>query len=584
MGARGKAVGTQFARLAGIVLLATSVLGAVLFLAWLPLLDKIAGGFFLPTEQVRPARYSVSPARQMEFTTSDGVALAADVYHPIGLKRSPTILVRIPLTDTVWNRVRTTSIARFWAARGYTIVMQGTRGRYHSGGVFEPLSHEREDGIETMRWLQHQPWYNGKVATWGGSAFGQTQWAIADQHDPGVGAFFVQIASSHFYTVFHPGGAFALESGLYWALNSNGPRDRDVDMAALDRGAKAFPTLMADNAAGAQVPFFDTWVQAARDSAYWRNADGEDRARHASAPMLLLGGWYDPFLPTMLQDFADLSAENASRDTRLIIGPYAHAREIVWPGAKLAEPYRRASVAPALAWFDSRLAVTTAALRMPRVRIFVLGENVWRDENEWPLARTNFTSLYLREGGRLLNEASQDRDAHDHYLYDPRNPVPTLGGAMIGPRGGVARQAPIGTRADVLSFVTPVLEKPVEITGPVRAVLWVATDAPSTDFTAKLSDVYPDGAAYNLVDGILRREYARGAKTRIEIELGPISVLVPPGHRLRLDVSSSNHPRFDRNPNTGERAATATQTIVANQTLWRGAGAASEIVLPIIPR
>jgi len=505
------------------------------------------------------------------------------VHRPIGLDKAPTILIRIPFTNTLWNRVQSDSIARFWAARGYTVVVQGTRGRYRSSGEFYPLMHERADGIETLRWLAQQPWYDGRLAMWGGSAFGHTQWAVSDQRSQGVKVFFVHIASSRFQNFFHPGGAFALESGLYWALQSYGDRDRNVDMEALDRGANGFPVIEADDRAATNIPFFDDWVREGPGSSYWDPIDGQDRARNAVAPMLLLAGWYDPFLPGMLRDFDALTSSPASAGSRLIIGPYSHAREIDWPGTPDKIPYRRGSVEPTISWFDEQLGVGNAVRPLPRVRIFVLGANVWRDENEWPLARTRFTPFYLRTDGALGPDGPSTRDAVDQFRYDPMSPVPTRGGAMLGPRAGVALQDPPGARGDVLSYVSAPLQGSMEVTGPIKATLWVATDAPSTDFTAKLSFVTRDGASYNLADGIVRRNYVPGERTEIEIDLGATSVVLAAGMRLRLDISSSNHPRFDRNPNTGENVATAKRTTVANQTIVRSVDAPSRILLPLIP-
>lgn len=546
--------------------------------------DRAAEALFLPSDATRPAIYDVLTERGAEFTTSDDVVLRADLHRPVGLATTPTILVRIPFTNTFWNRTRSDSIGRFWAARGYTVVVQGTRGRYRSGGAFEPLIHERRDGIETLDWLSKQPWYDGRLAMWGGSAFGHTQWAVADQADPGADAFFIQIASSSFRDFFHPGGAFALESALYWALRSHGDKDRDVDMTALHQGADAWPVLLADDKAGVDVDFFNDWAGNDRQSAFWKEVDGNERARHTAAPILLLGGWYDPFLPSMLRDFADLTSMPASAESRLIIGPYAHAEEIAWPGMTQRVPYRRNSVEPALRWFDRHLGLRPDEPPMAPVRIFVLGANRWRDENEWPLARTEFTPFYFHDGGVLRPERPASADGSDVYDYDPRNPVPTRGGAMLGPDAGPVAQAAVGERPDVISYLTPASTQTVELTGPVKVVLWVTTDAPSTDFTAKLSAVLPDGDAYNLTDGILRRSYAPGETTRIEIDLGATSVALPVGHRLRLDISSSNHPRFDRNPNTGESASTATQTRIAHQIIRRAAPTPSHIVLPIIPQ
>lgn len=370
---------------------------------------------------------------------------------------------------------------------------------------------------------------------WGGSAFGHTQWAVSDQVNPGADAFFIHVASSRFRDFFWPGGAFALESSLYWALRSHGDREHEVDIEALHRGAGAWPVLSADDLSGVDVRFFNDWVSHDRQSAFWKKVDGEDRAHNAAAPILLLGGWYDPFLPGMLQDFADLTSKPASADSKLIIGPYAHAHEIFWPGMKYM-PYRISGIPPALRWFDHRLGLRQNQPPMPAVRIFVLGANIWRDENEWPLARTKFTPFYLQEGGVLGQERPTLTGGSDSFDYDPQNPVPTRGGAMLGPEAGPMVQAAIGERPDVISYLTPVSRKAVEIIGPVKVVLWGETDAPSTDFTAKLSAVMPEGGTYNLVDGILRRNYTPGSSTRIEIDLGAISVALPVGHRLRLDI------------------------------------------------
>ncbi len=545
--------------------------------------DRAASAFFLPSDQVRPARYSVATTRGHDLALDDGVTLSADLHRPRRLARAPTILVRVPVTDTVYNRLRSDTIGRFWAARGYNVVVQGTRGRYRSGGSFEPLVHERDDGLATLAWLRAQSWHDGRLAMWGGSAFGHTQWAIIDQADSAPDAYFIQIASSRFREMFHPGGAFALESALYWTLNSHGSRDRAVDYEELDRGARALPVITADDeAAGVDVPFFDAWAGEAADSDYWRRANGGADPAAASAPVLLLGGWYDPFLPSMLADWEKLQAAPGASESRLMIGPFAHATTIKWPGARVDQPYRQASIAPALAWFDQQLGIDGGERALPRVRIFVLGENVWRDEEEWPLARTVYTSLHLGPGRTLTQAAGPT--AAESYIYDPANPAPTAGGAMLGARGGVALQAQVGVRADVMSYLTDALSAPLEITGPVRTVLTVSTDAPSTDFTAKLILVQPDGVAINLADGIVRRAYSPGVRAEIEIDMGAISVLAPAGARLRLDISSSNFPRFDRNPNTGESSLVATRFRRAEQQVWRGEGVRSYLVLPVIPR
>jgi putative CocE/NonD family hydrolase len=563
--------------------------------------DAVVGYFILPREGVRPAQYAVQTERGARMTTSDGVTLVADIHRPKTVGPTPTILVRIPFSRTFRNTLGADAIAGFWASRGYTVVVQGTRGRYDSGGAFYPLRHERQDGIETLQWLARQPWFDGRLGMWGGSAFGHTQWAVADQRGPGPTALLIQIASTSFREMFHAGGAFALESALYWAARSGGRVDVEPSYDALQRGFDGFPVIEADDRAVGNVAFFDDWLLHREAHAYWALIDGQDRTRTLAAPVLLMAGWYDPFLPTQLRDFMTLRREAASRvagHSRLIIGPWVHADTVRFPDGSTTDAYRRASLAPSLSWFDHHLmgSPRDPSLAAP-VRLYVMGENVWRSEQEWPLARAQYTPFYLRSGGRANSAAGDGRltrdaphapEPADSYLYDPRNPVPSRGGAMLGTRAGIALQTDVESRDDVLVYTGEPLANDMEVTGPISAILYVSTDAPNTDFTVKLVDVHPDGKAYNVSDGILRRSYpqpaASGAATEIAVELWPTSMLFRRGHRLRVEVSSSNHPRFDRNPNTGGDIPTERHPVMAKQSLSHGAAAPSRVILPVIPR
>ncbi|MEQ1782462.1 MAG: CocE/NonD family hydrolase [Hyphomonadaceae bacterium] len=549
------------------------------------LTDVLAEQLFLPKD-ARPATYDVR-TREAAMQTSDGVTLTADIHAPVGPTSTPTILVRIPFNDELWNRLRSDSIGRYWAKRGYTVVVQGTRGRYRSEGTFYPAVNEERDGRETIEWLKTQPWFDGRLAMWGGSGFGHTQWAVSDLAEEGPDAFAIQIASTSYYSTFYHGGAFALESALYWGLVSPPERDRPTSGAEIQKGADGWPVIEADDRALKDVTFFNDWATHRTNDAYWRSIDGTDRAMKVSAPVLMLGGWYDPFLPSMLEDFTRLTTENPhplARQSRIIIGPYIHAGEIEWPGAKLDAPYRTASIQPVLNWFDHWLGTAQASLRGAPVRIFVLGDNVWRDENEWPLARTQYTPFYFHSNGALDPKVPSPGERPIDWVYDPQNPVPTRGGAMLGPRSGIFEQDAALTRSDVITFETQPLEMPLEVTGPISALLYVSTDAPSTDFTVKLLDVHPNGEAYNIADGIVRKNFSPDVAQEIEVLLNPTSVVFPAGHRIRIDVSSSNFPRFDRNPNTGEDPATAVIHRPARQTLHLERQPHSQIVLPVIPR
>lgn len=567
-------------------------------LAWLAY--QLAPWFLGRRLGIGPPEFAVRVERSMAFTTSNGVRLVADVYRPRRAGVTPTLLMRIPLSKTLQNTLFVGVVGRMWAEHGYKVVFQGTRGRYESGGQYDPLRHERQDGLETLEWLERQPWFDGRLGMWGGSYFAYTQWVLADQVNPGPQALFIQLASTDFHGMFYPGGAFSLESTLFWALRSHGPRDVWPSPEALERGFNGFPLIEADDRAGKDIPFFDDWVSHPERDPYWVEIDGEDRNKTLKAPVLLMAGWFDPFLPTQLNDFVCIRSDaepHVARETRLIVGPWAHAHTVTFPGDFTPRNYRLESLAPSVAWFDRHLKFSgQQGTDFPAVRIYVMGENVWRDEPEWPLARTQYTAYYLRGRGRANTAAGSGiltlvppdlSEAPDSYVYDPRNPVPTAGGAMLGFRAGVARQNSIEARSDVLVYTGEPLEEDLEVTGPIQLVLYVSTTAPSTDFAAKLVDVRPDGSAYNVSDGILRHGFGpseRKRPTEIHIQLWPTSTVIFKGHRVRLEVSSSNYPRFDRNPNTGRPIATETEPVPATQTVYHGPRTPSRVILPVIPR
>jgi uncharacterized protein len=576
------------------------VAGVAVFVAY-----QLAPTLLAELVGARPAEYAVRIERRATMTTSGGIALVSDIYHPVRAGATPAILVRIPYSKTLVNSLIATVVGRFWAERGYTVVIQGTRGRYESGGGHYPLIHERGDGIETLRWLKRQPWFDGRLGMWGGSAFGHTQWAVADQvpaAPSGHTALVVQISSTDFHGMFYPGGAFSLASALFWAIRSRGAEDEWPDSAALQRGASSLPLVDADDRAIADVPFFNDWARHPERDAYWQRIDGDDRAASLQAPMLLMAGWFDPFLPGQLADFVRIRRDgrrDVAGASRLVVGPWAHAETVRLPGAAATRNYRLESLAPSIPWFDRHLRSMGPGVQPDSpVRLFVMGTNVWRDEPEWPLARARAISWYLRSGGRA-NSASGDgglsaappaeREPPDTFTSDPQNPVPTRGGAMIGDGSGIARQDDVERRRDVLVYTTAPLENDVEVTGPLTATLYVATSAPHTDFTAKLVDVQRDGTPYNVSDGILRRQYtaaddpATADPVPIDITLWPTSMVFRQGHRIRLEVASSNFPRYDRNPNTGAPIATATVTAEARQAVHHRPGAPSRIVLPVVP-
>jgi putative CocE/NonD family hydrolase len=545
---------------------------------------------------VRRPEYAVRVERSVGMQTADGVTLRADIFHPVRLTRTPTILVRIPFSKTVTNFLFADVVGRFWAERGYTVVIQGTRGRYESDGKNEPLEHERNDGLETLQWLKKQPWFDGRLGMWGGSTFGYTQWSIVDALPPDA-ALMVQISSTSFYDMFYPGGAFSLSSALFWAMRSHGPEDVWPDSAALTRGVNGLPAVDADvRAIGKKVPFFQDWIRHP-DREAWHGIDWKNRPELLNAPMLLMAGWFDPFLPSQLEDFVRIRRgyKEAAKEVRLVIGPWAHAVTVPLPGAPPNRNYRLESLAPSVPWFDRHLRRDLGfdTKSWPPVRLYVQGANVWREEQEWPLARARDTSWYLTSGGRansasgdgLLTASVPSAVSFDSFVSDPRNPVPTQGGSALGFGAGVMNQTEVERRQDVLVYTSPPLAADTEVTGPVALELFAAATTPSADFTAKLVDVDQDGTPYNVSDGILRWTTRVQSETEadfIRIELWPTSMLFRRGHRIRLEIAGSNFPRFDRNPNDGGVVSAATRPRSSTQRVFHGSGMPSRLILPIV--
>ncbi len=570
----------------GRALLASGGLAVVVTIsAWVAYL--LAPAYFAGQIGVGRPQHAVRIFRSQSFETSDGTRLVADLFRPRRADPAPTILVRIPYARTWTNRVFATMIGRMWAEHGYNVVLQGTRGRYESGGEHYPLVHERDDGVETLAWIDRQPWFDGRVGMWGSSYFGYTQWVLADDAEPAPLTFMIQLASTDHYGMFYHGGAFSLESALYWGIRSSHADDTPPDTLLMDRAFGTLPLVELDDRVEADVSYYNDWVSHTRRDEYWRAIDGEDRAARVTAPIHFMAGWFDPYLPTQLRDYTTIlqSADpRVAESTHLTIGPWGHAFEPPLVDGSLPDNYRRSSIAPSVAWFDRYLKGDSAVPAPPPVRIFVLGANQWRDEEAWPLARAEPTAFYLNgDGGSLSVGSPPPGSGTLEYVFDPTDPVPTRGGAMLGARSGMRLQSNV-ERDDVLTFTTDPLSEPLEITGPVSAVLYVETSAPNTDFTAQLLYVEPDGRTFNITEGIVRREFRQDSgPERISIELWPTSIVLEAGRRLRLDIASSNYPRWDANPNTGRDPARETAPVSATQRIFWGGATPSHITLPLVP-
>ena len=553
----------------------------------------------------------------------DGVLLRADVYRPAAPGRYPVLLQRTPYSK---HDEDDEEGFRSLARKGFAVIVQDTRGRYTSGGVARPHD-EAEDGFDTIAWTRTLPYANGKVGMWGGSYLATTQLLAATLQPEGLLALFPASSYNSRYDMVFQGGAFYLNDGLGWNLGQamdvrrrvftpSADRDRPIGLDADQRAMLRERWLWQVPLTSMEVlglkrfaPGYDEMLAHPGYDRFWETFDIEARHDRFQVPAYHLTGWYDTLLNGTLRNFTGLRAnaatETARRYQRLIVGPWTHARPTLQSTTVGDVDFGAAAGLSAQElcerWFaywlkDGDRSIVDGA----PVKIFVMGANAWRDEQEWPLARAKATPFYLRSGGRantldgdgaLSPAAPPAGEGRDRYTYDPGNPVPT------GASGGYSRrpsdQRETEKRQDVLVYTSAPLAQDLEVTGLISVTLWIASSAPDTDFTAKLADVFPDGTARALNDGILRTRYRRsrstpamltpGEPTEITIDVGATSNLFRAGHRIRLDISSSNFPRFDRNPNTGGTFGDEAELRRAEQTIFHDAAHPSRLVLPVIP-
>jgi putative CocE/NonD family hydrolase len=597
------------------------------------------------------AEFQVSTRTNELVAMRDGVKLATDVYLPARDGRPLDTPLPVILTRTPYNKSGAKSLGQYFAARGYAFVAQDTRGRYGSEGVWRMLTDDGPDGRDCAEWIARQPWANGRIGMIGTSYVGGTQHAMALENVPQLATVIpVDAVSNPGRQSMRNAGAFELRFWNWIMLNAGrGSR------AAQDPATAAVLRTMGTNRLHylerlplrrgttplRLAPEYEDWlVEAMRhgaDDAFWSQNNIVDQpGRYRDIPVYLVGGWYDSWAGNTTANFMALTGA-IKGPVYLIMGPWTHNQQgrsshgqvSFGPEAAIADP-----LAWRLEWYDKWLkgldnSVGKAAPFATRVRIFVMGTGdgrkdqtgllhhggYWRDENEWPLARTRYTPFYLQPGGGLSAGKPAPRRAGTSYQFDPRDPVPTIGGQISSgdgimqagaydQRGGTnfwnaPEPTPLSARNDVLVFQTEPLAEDTEVTGEIEVKLWISSSAVDTDFTAKLIDVHPPGADYPdgfdliLGDGILRarfRESLRREKLMrpgtvypVTIRLYPTSNVFKRGHRIRVDLSSSNFPRFDVNPNTGEPLNDHRRLVIATNTIHHDRSRPSHILLPVIP-
>ncbi len=553
--------------------------------------------------------------------TRDGVTLQADIYHrPAGDAKYPVLLTRTP-----YDKSSFAAFGQTGALRGYIVVAQDVRGRYSSEGEWYPFKHEIEDGYDTVEWAAALPNSNGKVGMFSGSYVGATQMLAAISHPPHLAGICPIVTASNYHENWaYQGGALDQWFNESWtSLLAQDTANRTLRQStnALIGSAvlplKHYPVFnipsIADGAALTRnlAPYFLDWLDHPAYDNYWKQWSIDEHYANIQVPSLTIAAWYDVFQGGSLRNYMGLKAhagnEAARKDQHLIVGIGGHAgwgRTVGAVDFGPDAPFDENAVT--LDWYDYLFQGKQNEFASGKpVKIFVMGENKWRSEASWPLERAKETRYSLHSSGKAntasgdgsLSTVAAQKEAPDSYVYDPANPVPTVGGplccAPLIPSGPRDQQA-VESRPDVLIYSTPALDRDQEVTGSVTLELYASSSAVDTDFTAKLVDVWPNGMAQNLTEGILRARYRESTATaqpivpgkvyEYKIDLWSTSNVFLKGHKIRVEVSSSNFPRFDRNLNTGGNSSTDAVFVKATNTIYHDAAHPSALLLPVIPR
>lgn len=587
-----------------------------------------------PSSALGTGSCAVTKTADVEVPMRDGTTLRADVYRPATSAAVPVIVMRTQYGKEA-AQIQPARYQRpdWFAAHCYLVVVQDIRGQGGSEGTFSEFANDRNDGYDSVEWAARLPGSSAKVGMYGSSYVGATQWLAAETAPPHLVTIVPANTSSDYYEGWtYENGAFRLGFIEPWAMEtivlSAAKRRGDtavvqqfmqdgLGIAGLLRYTpyRSFPPFHPGDAAVA--PYFYDWIAHRTDGPYWQQWAPQQHYSQIAIPVLHIEGWYDAFLAGGIHNFAGMVSSGGSafaRDNqRLVIGPWDH---LGWgrpnsPGAPMLKQIWPAGNSPVnelmLAWWDHFLkGADNGVSNGPTVNYFEMGANVWKAATAWPLPGTRWTSYYLSSdgnaasmmgNGRLVTTAPATGQRPDTYDYDPRDPVPSVGGhsccAALGGSQGPYDQQAVEQRPDVLVYTTPPLATGIEVTGPISVTLYASSTAPDTDWTAKVVDVHPDGTAVNLNNGIQRASFRESSAAPSPIEPGkiyqytiavwPTSNLFRTGHRIRLEISSSDFPQFDPNPNTGSWLGETTTTQPAQQSVFHDAEHPSALVLPVIP-
>jgi putative CocE/NonD family hydrolase len=581
----------------------------------------VSSGFSEKTKNLDsdPVLHEVRIQRHVPVKMRDGVILYADIYLPAKPGKYPVILTRTPY-GVQREGVHHERMIKF-AQRGYVGIVQDVRGRYESEGKWDPFRDEATDGYDTIEWAAAQDFSNGKVATQGGSYLGHNQWAAASTNPPSLVAAFPSVASTNIYANWLTmGGAFRLSFNYGWGVvrmpnkimlpqtwhtAENTPEELKYENILWH-----LPLKDGDlKSAGSVVPHYRDWIAHESYDEYWKSISDEEKFDQIMVPTYNTGGWFDVFLMGTINGYVGMKNKGGSPEarngTRLLIGPWGHGPSTSFGDMDFTEDAFVDLFEHEMKFYDYHLKGIKNGLDKEKpVQIFYMGENKWRHEEDYPIPGTQYRELYLSadssanslRGKGTLSFSKPEKAGTDTYIYDPNNPVPTYGGNNCcgsPTEAGPKDQRILERRNDVLVYTSDFLTEPLTIAGPVKMTLNAATDGKDTDWMIKLVDVNPDGSAIPVSEGILRAKFRNGLDKinlltpneiyEYEIEMTGTANVFLPGHRIRVDITSSNFPQFDRNPNTGNPLGSSSEVRIANQTIHHGGSRPSHILLPTVP-
>ncbi len=528
----------------------------------------------------------------------DGVTLSTNIYRPSEVGAFPVVLVRSPYGKGGADNRQALNFLK----QGYAYVVQDCRGRFTSQGTWDPFLFETQDGKDCLVWITKQTWCNGKIAMSGGSYVGFTQWLAALNAPSSLKLIMPAVSPGDFYAdCAYRGGVFRLSLCGVWGANMSAPPGTNPFTVNWKEALYALPLASFPEKAGWAVPYFSKWIRTPERKGFWLKATVTGRYEKIKAATVGLSGWYDIFPEALFNNLNGMLKQGGYH--KVIMGPWAHGINRQKVGARDFGPQARINMGKLqFSLLDHFLKGGERPDYAP-VRIFVMGKNMWRDEEGWPLARAEQVKYFFRSSGDAgttfngrLDTVQETGEAavSDTFTYDPEDPTPTTGGGNLFPLYGIGPmdQSKVEKRSDVLVYTTGPLKEDLEVTGPVTVVLYASTTARDTDFTAKLVDVFPNGQAYNLCDGIIRARFRNGPHNpaliepgtihRYTIDAGITSNVFLKGHAIRIEISSSNFPRFARNLNTGGVIADEKQPVKAGQTVYHSKQHPTHVLLPVV--